>query len=103
MKAAERQHLERVAALSCCVCKRFGAPDFPGSNAIHHVAEGSGKRSWFAIARLCREHHQGATGIHGMGVRAFCRVYRPPGDKEEGLLVWTNEDLAERDSADRRR
>ena len=28
-----------------------------------------------------------------MGGKAFCRLYRPPFDSEEGLLVWTNEDL----------
>ncbi len=42
---------------------------------IHHVAEGSGKRSDFMVAALCLEHHRGATGIHGRGVRAFCRLW----------------------------
>lgn len=57
-------------------------------------AEGSGLRSDFSVAPLCPEHHQGASGLHGLGVKKFCRVYRPPGESEYGLLVWTNEDVA---------
>ena len=99
MKVTERHHVDRVAALGCCVCKRFGAAssDRARNMAIHHVAEGSGERSWFSISRLCWEHHQGAAGLHGVGLRAFVRMYRPPGESEYGLLVWTNEDLAEVD------
>lgn len=29
-----------------------------------------------------------------MGSKAFCRLYRPPGDEEMGLLIWTLEDIA---------
>jgi len=29
-----------------------------------------------------------------MGVKAFCGLYRPPGDSEYGLLIWLIEDLA---------
>lgn len=28
-----------------------------------------------------------------MGVRAFCALYRPPGECEHGLLVWLLTDL----------
>ena len=84
--------MDRVAALPCCVCVRMGLGPTPAE--VHHVAEGSSKRSGFAVAPLCREHHQGATGFHVLKAPEFCRRYRVPWEKEEGLLVWTNEDLA---------
>ena len=69
--------------------------DIKGTPAeIHHIAENSGLRSDFAISPLCQEHHRGASGLHGMGTKAFIRVWRPPGDSEYGLLVWTNELMA---------
>lgn len=90
-----REYQRRVAELGCCVCRR--ALDRPGEPAeVHHVAEGSGLRSDWAVAPLCQEHHRGATGLHGMGSKAFIRQYRPPGDSEYGLLVWVIEDLARR-------
>lgn len=50
-------------------------------------------RSDFGVAPLCYEHHRGATGIHGMGTRAFVRLHRPPGECEYGLLIWTAQEL----------
>ena len=92
MNAAERRHVDAVRKAGCVVCRRFDATGL--RTEIHHVAEGSGLRSWFSIAGLCTEHHRGATGLHGMGTKAFVRFYRPPGDSEFGLLVWVNADLA---------
>lgn len=92
MNNAEKRHVELVAQAGCVVCRRLGHGFV--SCHIHHVAEGSGLRSWFATAGLCYEHHEGATGLHGMGTKAFIARYRPPGDSEYGLLVWVNEDLA---------
>jgi hypothetical protein len=90
MSPAER-HKEKVAALGCCVCRRLGH----GYTAaeVHHIAEGSSKRSDFAVAPLCREHHQGSAGFHGLKERRFCALYRVPWENEYGLLVWVNEDL----------
>jgi hypothetical protein len=96
MNATERFHVERVASLRCCVGKRFGGCE--GRENVHHVAEGSGKRSWFAIAKLCEAHHVGPLGLHS-GTKAFIRRFRPPGDSEFGMLVWTNEDIAKFDLA----
>lgn len=81
-----------VASLGCVVCRRAGTQ--PNGIELHHVAEGSGKRSDFAVAPLCPEHHRGASGFHGQGSRAFCSAYRVPGETEYGLLVWTAEDAA---------
>ena len=97
MNATERRHCQRVGALLCLLCRRFGGTR--SKSELHHVAEGSGLRSNFAVAPLCHEHHQGKAGLHGMGSKAFLRLYRPPGDSEYGLLAWVNEDLALADLA----
>ena len=93
MNAAERRHVDRVAQAGCVICRKLGhgytAPE------IHHVAEGSGLRSWFAVAGLCQEHHRGGSGLHGMGTKRFVAAYRVPGETEYGLLVLQNEALAQ--------
>jgi hypothetical protein len=92
MTKAER-HILRVKSLGCCICRRcLGLRDVPMAEA-HHVAEGSGVRSDFAVAPLCPEHHRGATGFHTRG-KTFLSQFRVPGESEYGLLVWTMEDLA---------
>lgn len=89
MTAAD--HMERVASLGCCVCRRIGRGYSPAH--VHHVAEGSGLRSDWAVAPLCPEHHTGASGFHKRG-KAFLSQFRVPGESEYGLLIWTIEDLA---------
>ena len=81
-----------LAQLPCVICIRFVESGVAPS--LHHVAEGSGARSTFALCPLCEPHHQGPGGLLGMGPRAFITMYRPPGDSEYGLLVWMMEDLA---------
>jgi len=91
MTPSER-HKSRVRAAGCVIGnRRLG--ECAGPVTVHHVAEGSGVRSDFATVGLCYGHHQGSAGIHGMGVKAFCRTYRPPGESEYGLLVWVNADM----------
>ncbi len=49
-----------VAALGCLICQ---APA-----CLHHVREGQGmsqRASDWLVVPLCREHHQGKSGIHG--------------------------------------
>lgn len=82
-----------VAAAGCVIGNRALAL-CAGAVEVHHVAEGSSKRSDFATVGLCREHHQGKSGFHGLRAERFCKLYRVPWEKEEGLLVWTNEDIA---------
>ena len=86
-----KRHMQKVAENGCVVCRRLGT-NSPAE--VHHVAEGSGLRSDFAVAGLCPEHHRGKSGLHGMGAKAFVKLYRVPGETEYGLLVWVNEDLA---------
>ena len=92
-----RRHMGLVAQAGCVlgnrrlhVCEHQGEPRIH----VHHVAIGSGKRSDYATAGLCWGGHQGPAGIHGMGTKAFCRMYRPPGECEWGLLAWAAEDIA---------
>lgn len=97
MSAAARAWMSLVASLGCVVCRRFVATGL--GVELHHVAEGSGLRSDYAVVPLCGGlsdggHHRGSAGLHGMGVKAFCSLYRVPWEKEEGLLVWRDEDLA---------
>lgn len=84
-------HMDRVAQTGCIVCRRMGCGWVPG--VVHHVAEGSSERSDFATVCLCPEHHVGVFGFHRQHDR-FLQVHRVPWLKEEGLLVWQNEDLA---------
>ena len=92
-----KQYRERVRQAGCVIGNR-GLGACSGEREVHHVAEGSGVRSDFAVSCLCREHHQGQSGLHGMGTKAFIRLYRLPGESEYGLLVWQTEDLAKQDA-----
>ncbi len=54
--AAERRHIERVAALACVVC------DAPGPSEVHEIKQGQ----WFTSCALCPDCHRGAfNGLHG--------------------------------------
>lgn len=93
MNSASAKHMANVAALGCVLGKR-GLHECQGRVEVHHIAEGSGLRSDWAVVGLCEEGHRGVTGIHGLGTKRFCALYRPPGDVEFGLLVWQIELMA---------
>lgn len=69
-----KKHMDRVAAVGCVICREHMGGIYTPCQ-VHHIGEGSEPRSDFAVAGLCAEHHQGATGIHGRGVKAFCRLW----------------------------
>ena len=94
MSNARAKWRNMIAQLGCVVGHRHGGCS--GEINLHHVAEGSGLRDEWALVPLCKEHHVGESGLHGMGTKAFNRLYRPPGDSEYGLLVWMIEQLAKR-------
>ena len=71
-----RDHMYDVASIGCVICREFNGVYSQAS--IHHIAEGSGKRSDFMVAGLCYEHHQGSGGLHGMGPKAFLSLYKLP-------------------------
>ena len=84
MTKEERKYLGRVAELGCAVCRRMGYEGTPSE--IHHRTGGMGigQRSGHDQAiPLCPEHHRGATGVHGLGVRGFRKHW---GYGEEELL-----------------
>lgn len=87
------RHRTNVAGIGCLMAHRGFASGCEGVVELHHVAEGSGQRSDWALVPLCEAHHRGSAGLHGMGPKAFIRLYRPPGDSEYGLLIWLLEDL----------
>jgi len=81
---AEKEHFGRLADLGCILCIHLGYGE--GSPAeIHHVRR-AGKRSNAPVIALCREHHRGDTGIHGLGRKAFEKTYQIT---EDELLEFT--------------
>lgn len=89
--AAGKRHLDRVASIGCVLCRHLGTPGTPAE--IHHLREGQGAAQrgsdWTAVP-LCPEHHRGASGVHGLGVRGFAARYKLD---ELGLLELTLEAL----------
>lgn len=76
MSNASKAHMGRVAADGCSLCRRIGYGHTPAE--VHHAREGVGagqRNSDWITTGLCAEHHRGATGVHGLGVRAFERTY----------------------------
>ena len=74
---AEKSHMDKVAALGCCICRLLGLGETPAQ--IHHIREGQGmgqRAGHFLVIPLCLEHHTGNNGIHGMGTRRFESAYR---------------------------
>ena len=92
------RHRTFIASLGCLLAKQ-GVSGCAGTTELHHVAEGSGIRNEWALVPLCEAHHRGQAGLHGMGTKAFIRLYRPPGDSEFGLLIWLLESMAHRRAA----
>lgn len=90
------RHRDNIASIGCLLAKAGGCS---GATELHHVAEGSGLRNEWSLVPLCAFHHRGPAGLHGMGPKAFIRLYRPPGDSEYGLLIWLLEAMAHRKAA----
>tara|TARA_R110000772_G_scaffold4573_4_gene16357 strand:- start:2474 stop:2869 length:396 start_codon:yes stop_codon:yes gene_type:complete len=92
MTKAEEAHKAIVASLGCVICRDDGYGIC--SAEVHHIAEGSGKRSDFMTAGLCKMHHrEPGTGLHGMGVKAFLMRHGLP--TEYHLLELVNKFRAE--------
>lgn len=83
------RHLERVAGLPCVICKfKLGVVTY-GCEA-HHSGDADERDPWAAVP-LCREHHQGVTGIHGLRRRPFYQFWKI---SNNWLLARTNELLS---------
>ena len=88
MTKSERLFLAETAERGCALCRWLGYGVTPAQ--IHHVRTGTGigrRASHFETLPLCPEHHTGATGIHGMGRRAWERKH---GITELDLFAWDN-------------
>ena len=71
----------RTAALGCVLCQHLGYGSTPAH--LHHIRRFGAPRDSSPVIPLCPEHHQGKTGVHGMGRKAFVAKY---GLTEEDLL-----------------
>lgn len=70
MSKAEDTHKAIIASLGCVITRRNTGAIVPCE--VHHIAEGSGKRSDFMVAGLTTDlHRTPGLGIHGMGVKAW--------------------------------
>jgi len=80
--AAESRWLATVKSLPCVICMfRLGGVNYEVD--VHHCGE---RRNHFYVAALCKEHHQGATGVHGLHRRAFNTLWKA---SDEHLVAWT--------------
>ncbi len=67
----------KVAALGCILCRHLGLGETPA--CLHHVREGQGlsqRASDWLVIPLCKEHHQGDSGWHGLGPGGFYQRYK---------------------------
>lgn len=88
MTPAQR-HMELCARTGCVVHREYH--DERRYGHVHHIAKGSSKRSDFMVACLCEDCHT-LGGVHGDGVKAFCRLYKLT--DEYALLGLQNKYLA---------
>lgn len=78
MNKAEKEHLSKVAAVGCIVCRMQGNEESPAE--IHHIRHGQGmsqRASNYDAIPLCHAHHR--TGGYGVAIHAgrkeFERLY----------------------------
>lgn len=79
MKAIERLHLSKVAALGCIIC---GMPP-----EIHHLRHGMGmgqRNNYLNAIPLCHKHHR--TGGHGVALHAGQKTFEANFGTELELL-----------------
>jgi len=87
----EKQWLNDLSEIGCILCAHLGTPGTPAE--IHHPRSGVGmgkKATHFEAIPLCPEHHQGNSGVHGLGERGFYTRYKL---SELDLLAMTIEGL----------
>ncbi len=87
---AEKEHLNKVAALGCIACKKLGYDDTPAE--LHHLRSGVGmgqRSSHFRVIPLCHHHHRtGNDSIH-QSPATFAKKF---GDEEQ-LLAEVNKSV----------
>ena len=91
---AEKEHMARVAALSCVVCRNLGLGDTPAT--VHHLRDktGVGRRaSHYEVIPLCLLHHQ--TGGYGGAFHAGPAEWERRYGTQRELLEQTLRELKE--------
>jgi hypothetical protein len=89
LNKAERAYQAKARELGCAICRRNHLGETPAS--LHHPRTGIGaarKADEFSVIPLCPEHHQGATGVHGMGRKAWEHYWDVT---EAGLTIETQQ------------
>lgn len=66
-----REYISSVHQCHCVICAFKLGQKTPCQEA-HHVIPGDD----YSVCPLCREHHQGSTGVHGMHRRAFYNLWK---------------------------
>ncbi len=84
MRKSESDHISRVVALGCIVCRKNGYMDTPAE--AHHIGNGTmGKKaSNFEVIGLCPFHHR--IGGHGNAVHAGRKAFESKFGTEKELL-----------------
>lgn len=89
---AEREHLSRVAALGCIVCRNLNLGETPAE--IHHCSTGTGlsvRADDYHAIPLCHTHHR--TGKNGVAVHAGRKSWENKFGTELQLLAQVNAEL----------
>jgi hypothetical protein len=66
---------DRVARLGCILCWHLGYDTDDVQPELHHIRTGNMPRKMCPVIGLCREHHRGNTGLHGLGTKGFQKHY----------------------------
>ena len=83
----KKEDYDRMARFGCILCSYLG---YEGTlSEIHHIRRTSQRKNSPSIP-LCREHHRGDTGIHGLGRKRFESTYDIT---EEELIDIANESI----------
>lgn len=89
MTARARRHMLNVAQqVPCVLCEHLGLGQTPAE--AHHLFDPHQRSDWL-VAALCKEHHRGKTGFHGLGGEPGFRARYKLGEVE--LLAMTLERL----------
>jgi hypothetical protein len=70
-----RDYTEAIQEVGCVVCRHLGNGFVPVEE-VHHLEWSRDELSEWAKIGLCREHHQGPNGIHGLRRRGFEMRYK---------------------------
>ncbi len=83
---AEREHMNRVAAIGCIVCGDMGYQDSQAE--IHHIANQGTRASHWQTIPLCATHHR--NGGFGEAVHQGRRTWEANYGTEKELLAKVN-------------